>query len=208
MKLFYFPGSCALSPHIVLNELGIKHEVEKVDYATKKTKSGDFNKINPKGYVPTLQLDNGEVLTEGTAIVQYLADQKPEAKLIPKAGTWERYKAIEWLNFIATEVHKPMGAMFGAAKMLQDKKGQEELKAAMLAGLSKRFDYLTEHLKKNTFLMGKDFTVADAYLFTVLGWTKHLNIDLSKWPALMGYWEKIQMRPAVAKALAEEGAKH
>lgn len=208
MKLFYSPGACSLSPHIVMNELGLKHEAIKVDLGSKKMPGGDFSQINPKGYVPALQLDNGEMLTEGTAIVQYLADQKPEAKLIPKAGTWERYRAIEWLNFIATEIHKPMGAMFGVGKMLQDKKAQEDMKAGIKQNLTKRFEYLADHFKKNAFLMGNEFSVADAYLFTVLGWTKPLQIDLTKWPALMGYVEKIQNRPAVAKTIAAEGTSH
>lgn len=207
MKLYYMPGACSLSPHIVLNELGMKFDLEQVDGKTKKVKSEDFNKINPKSYVPALKLDNGEVLTEGTAIVQYLADQKPEAKLLPKAGTMERYRAIEWLNYVATEVHKTMSTMFGAERMLQDKKAQEELKNSIRENLSKKFAFLSEHLKKNTFLMGDQFTVADAYLFTVLTWTKWLNIDLSKWPNLMGYVEKIQSRPAVAKSIQAE-AKH
>ena len=177
MKLFYSPGACSLSPHIVLSELGLKYELVKVDLSTKKMPTGDFTKVNPKGYVPALQLDNGELLTEGTAIVQYLADQKPEAKLIPKAGTWERYKAIEWLNFIATEIATPMGSMFSAGRMLQEKKAQDELKNSIRTHLTKRSDFLADHFRNHAFLMGKDFTVADAYLFTVLGWTKWLDID-------------------------------
>lgn len=204
MKLFFSPGACSLAPHIVLNELGMKYEAVKVDLKTKKFSGGDFMKQNPKGYVPALLLDNGELLTEGAVIMPYLADQKPEAKLMPKLGTWDRYKAMELLNFIATEIHKGWGPLWWADRAVKDKDAQAQLKNFAVENLSKKFDYLTDLLKGNNFLLGSQFTVADAYLFTILGWAKWTNIDLSKWPALMGHHERVQTRPAVAKTLEFE----
>jgi glutathione S-transferase len=203
MKLFYSPGACSLSPHIVLNELGLKCDLVKVDLATKKMATGDFNKINPKGYVPALMLDNDELLTEGVAIMQYLADQKPESKLIPKAGTWDRYRAIEWLNYISTEVHKNFSMLFHK-EAVKDAAAKEELRAFVLKNLDKRLSFVSDALKSNQFLMGSQFTVADAYLFTILTWHKWTGVDLTKWPALMGYMERIQTRPSVMKAFEDE----
>jgi glutathione S-transferase len=190
MKLFIKPGACSLSPHIVSREAGLPVEVIKAD-----TKSPEFQKINPKGYVPVLQLDDGQYLTEGVAIVQYLADQKPEAKLAPKNGTLERYRLAEWLNYIATELHKGYA---GVAK-----KPPEE-KKALLDSLSKKFSWLAAHLQGNPFLLGERFTVADAYLFTVLTWSGARGVDLAQWPALKSYFDKIAARPAVKDALQAE----
>lgn len=198
MKLFYAPGSCSLSPHIALLEAGLKFDLEKVDMANKMTSVGDFMKINPKGYVPALMLDNGEVLTEGAVIVQYIADQKPEAQLIGKAGSNERYRTQEWLNFISTELHKGFGPLF-------NKTAPEETKTAAREKLAKRFDFLSQHFAKNNFLMGTQYTVADGYLFTVMSWADKLNFDLIKWPSLMGFMERMKTRPATNAALKAEG---
>jgi glutathione S-transferase len=199
MKLYYSPGTCALSPHIVLLELGLPYTLEKVDLATKKTSAGiDYFTINSKGAVPALQLDDGRVLTEGPAIVQYLADQKPEAELAPRAGTFERYRLMEILNYITSEVHKGFGPLF-------DPKSTADWKASALANLEKKFEWLSGFLDKKTFLMGDAFTVADAYLFTVLNWTRHLKIDLGRWPVLNAYQSRIAPRPKVQQALREEG---
>ena len=198
MKLFYSPGACSLAPHIVLQEVGGKFDLDAVDLKTKKYKGGDFLKINPKGSVPTLQMDNGEILTEGAVIMQYIADQHPEAKLIPKAGTVERYRCQEWLNYIATELHKSFSPLFAETT-------PDTFKTQTRESLTKKFDFLTQHLKNNTFLMGQTYTVADAYLFTVLGWTKWVAIDLTKWPTLMGYVERVKSRPATMAALKTEG---
>jgi glutathione S-transferase len=198
MKLFFSPGACSLSPHIVLHELGFKHDLEKVDLKAKKIAHGDYLKENPKGYVPALLLDNGEILTEGVAIVQYLADQKPEAKLIPKAGTWERYRAIEWLNYVATEVHKNMSQLWSTHAVAAE--AQEQFKTHYKTVLAKRLDLLDKHLTKNKFVMGDQFTVIDAYLYTVLSWSPLLKIDMTMWPKLMGFVETVRQRPAVAKA--------
>jgi glutathione S-transferase len=199
MKLYYSPGACSLSPHIVLLEAGLPHTLEKVNLATKKTAAGDdYGKINSKGSVPALQLDDGKVLTEGPAVVQYLADQKPDSGLAPRAGTFERYQLMEILNFITSEVHKGFSPLFNP-------QASDEMKAAAKSALAKKFDWLTGFLGGKSFLMGNAFTVADAYLFTVLRWTDHLGIDLNKWPMLTAYQSRVAERPKVHQALKEEG---
>jgi glutathione S-transferase len=200
MKLYYSPGACSLSPHIILRELGIPFEIDRVHGGTKKTSTGvDFKTINPLGYVPVLQLDDGETITEGVAIVQYLADRKPESKLAPPPGSFERVRLQEWLTFISSEVHKSFSPIF--AKTLSD-----DAKQFFKDKLATRFAYLNEQLAKRPFLLGDTFTVADAYLFTVLRWTKPVGIDLGEWPSLKAYADRIGERPAVKAALeAEQG---
>ena len=199
MKLYYSRGACSLSPHIVLLEAALPYTLEKVDLATKKTAAGvDYFTINSKGAVPALQLDDGKVLTEGPAIVQYLADQKPDSGLAPRAGTFERYQLMEMLNYITSEVHKGFSPLFNP-------KISADWRSAALANLEKKFEWLSAFLKDKTFLMGNAFTVADAYLFTVLSWTRPLKIDLERWPVLKAYQSRIAPRPAVQRALKESG---
>jgi glutathione S-transferase len=199
MKLYYSPGACSLSPHIVLHESGLKFESEQVDLKEKKTKSGkDFNKVNPKSYVPTLELDDGQILTEGTAIVQYIADKASAAKLIPANGSLERYRAQEWLNFIATELHKGFGPLFNPNM-------PKEGKDIALQRLEMRLGYLDKHFGTNDYVMGKSFTVADAYAFTVLSWTDFVKIDLGTWPNVKKYYDRIGARPKVRETLKVEG---
>lgn len=199
MKLYYSPGACSLSPHIVLREAGIPFGLEKVNLKTKKTDTGaDYDAINPKSYVPALVMDNGELLTEGPAIVQYLADQAPEKKLAPPAGTLERYRLQEWLNFISTEIHKSFGTLFNPAV-------PEEMRNAVKARLGKRLDYTASALEGKNYLLGDIFSVADAYLFTMLRWTHPTGIDLPSWPALKGYFDRVAARPAVVSAMQAEG---
>lgn len=199
MKLYFSPGACSLSPHIVLNEAGMKYELEQVNIQEKKTASGgDFREINPKGYVPALQLDNGDVLTEGPAIVQYLADQVPEKKLVPAAGTMERYRLLEWLNFISTELHKSFTPLFMPGT-------PEQTKETVRNVLALRLDIVEKQLKGNEYLTGNQFSVADAYLFTVLGWTRHVKFDLGRWPSVQAYLQRIGARPAVRAAMVAEG---
>ncbi len=199
MKLFYAPGACSLSPHIALMEAGVPFEVQQVSTKTKEMDGGgDFWKINGKGYVPALQLDNGEILTEGPAIVQYIADLKPESGLAPKAGTMERYRVQEWLNFITSEIHKSFTPLFRPD-------AAPAWKEAATTSLGKRFDWISEQLKGKTYLMGDKFTVADGYLFTVLSWTKHVGIDLGKWPVLAEYSARVAARPKVQEAMKAEG---
>ena len=199
MKLYYSPGACSLSPHIVLNEGGFKFEKEKVDLASKKTETdADYTTINPNGYVPALLLDDGQMLTEGAAIIQYLADRAPEKQLAPPAGTMQRYHLIEWLNFISTELHKGFSPLFNS-------KTPEDWKTVVKAQLARRIGYVDQKLKGKNWLMGEEFTVADAYLFTVLGWSKHLGIDLSPWPQVTAYLARVANRPAVQATLKAEG---
>jgi glutathione S-transferase len=199
MKLYYSPGACSLSPHIVLRELGLSFTLVKVDTKTKKTEDGrDFWQINGKGYVPVLELDDGERLTEGPAIVQYLADRKPDAGLAPPNGTMARYRVQEWLNFITSELHKQFSPLF-------DPTASDEIKQRQRTRLASRFDWLSAELKGKDFLMGSQFTVADAYLFTVLNWCQWTGIDLAKWPALKDFVARVAARPKVQEALKAEG---
>jgi glutathione S-transferase len=199
MKLYYAKGACSLSPHIVLLEAGLPFSLEKIEFATKKTAQGvDYLTINSKGAVPALQLDDGRVLTEGPAIVQYLADQKPESGLAPRAGTFERYQLMEILNYITSEVHKGFSPLFNP-------KISADWKASALANLDKKLDWLSGFLASKTYLMGNTFTVADAYLFTVLSWAPGRGIDLGKWPVLSAYQSRVSQRPKVQQALKDEG---
>jgi len=201
MKLYYAPGACSLSPHIALNEAGLSYELVRVDTKTKKTETGaDYLAINPKGYVPALQLDDGSVLTEGPAIVQYVADLKPEAKLAPANGTLARYRLQELLGYINSEIHKNFSPLFKPDT-------PADYKPIVLANLNMRIGLLADQLQDKPFLLGDQFSVADAYLFTVLGWTKHVGIDMSQWPKLVDYQARIATRPAVHAALQAERAK-
>lgn len=199
MKLYFSPGACSLSPHIVLREAGFTFDLEKVNLTTKQTASGaDFRMINPKGYVPALQLNTGQVLTEGPAIIQYLADQAPEAQLAPSAGTMERYRLAEWLNFISTEIHKGFGLLFNM-------KLSDETKQIVRDTLISRIEIVARPLHDFPYLTGSQFTVADAYLFTVLNWGHYVNLDLKRWSSLLPYLDRISARPAVRAALVAEG---
>lgn len=199
MKLFIKAGACSLSPHIILEESGLGYETESVDLATKVTEYGsDFLAINPKGYVPALLLDSGELLTEGAAIVQYLADRVPEKRLAPVNGTIERYQLQSWLAFIGAELHKSFSPFFNPTT-------GDAWRGAARANLERRLGYVEQQLTGQEYLLGKDFSVADAYLFTVLGWSDFIELDLAKWPGLVAYRERIASRPAVQTVLRDEG---
>jgi len=199
MKLYYSPGACSLSPHIVARELGLDLALEKTDTKTKKTESGaDFWQVNPKGYVPALQLDNGEILTEGPAIVQYLADQKPESGLAPKPGTIERARLQEWLNYITSELHKQYSPLFNPATAA-------DTRSRHLEYLDRRYEYVDRALEGRSWLVGDRFTVADAYLFVVTNWARHVQLDLSKHGNVLQHQKRVGARPAVQQALAAEG---
>ncbi|TPG62605.1 glutathione transferase GstA [Ewingella americana] len=201
MKLYYKAGACSLSPHIILREAGLDFSIVKVDLATKKTENGDdFFAVNPKGQIPTLELSDGSILTEGVAIVQYLADQKPDRHLLPEVGTLARYHALEWLNYIATELHKGFSPLFNP-------KTPEEFKTLTREAMAKKFIYVNESLKGHQYLLGARFSVADAYLFTVMGWAKALKFDLSALTDLNSYLDRVAARPAVDAALVAEGLK-
>ena len=199
MKLYYFAGACSLASNIALREAGLKFELVKVDRRTRKAADGlDFNEVNPKGYVPALTLDNGEVLTENIAVLQYIADRNPAAKLAPPAGTMERYRLMEWLAFISTEIHKSFSPLF------RDD-AHDEVKQYARKVLGGRLDYLNRAIGSRSFLMGDTFTVADGYLFTVLGWGRYVNIELGQWPQLQRHAERVGSRPQVVEALKSEG---
>ena len=200
MKLYFAAGACSLSPHIVLRELGLPFDLVRVDLAAKKTADGaDYKAINPKGYVPALLTDDGHVLTEGPALVQYLADQKPAANLAPANGSFARYQLQEWLNFISTEIHKSFSPLFNPAM-------PDAAKEINMGKLKQRFAELDVVLAKQDFLTGAQFSVADAYLYTVLRWTAPFKIDLNQWPALSRFFARVDTRPAVKAALDAEAA--
>lgn len=199
MKLYYSPGACSLSPHIVALEAGIPLKLEKVDTKAKRTASGaDFWVVNPKGYVPVLELDSGEVLTEGPAIVQYLADQKPDSGLAPANGTLPRYHLQEMLGYINSEIHKSYSPLF-------QPETPEATRAERKEYLQRRYRLIENLLEKQPFLLGDKFSVADAYLFTVTNWAKPVGLDLSGFPALLAFQKRVGERPAVREALEAEG---
>lgn len=198
MKLYYSPGACSLSPHIVAHEAGIALELEKVDLRSKQTESGqDFLSISPRGYVPALQLDNGEVLAEGPAIVQYLADLKPESGLAPANGSMARYRLQEWLTYIGTEIHKSYSPLFNPATL-------DSVREDRAAYLQRRYGLIEQTLAKQPYLLGEQFSVADVYLFVVTNWARMVKLDLSAFPALQAFQERIAARPAVQAALRAE----
>jgi glutathione S-transferase len=199
MKLYFSPGACSLSPHIALCEAGLEFTAERVDLRSKQTASGaDFRAINPKGYVPALQLNDGTLLSEGPAIVQYIADLAPATGLAPAAGTLERYQLMEWLNYIGGEVHKSFSPLFDPA-------AGDDAKTAAIAAIARRLDFVAQSLQGRDYLVGNRFTVADGYLFTVLGWAGYVKMSLADWPVLQAYVERIGARPAVQQAMRNEG---
>ena len=199
MKLYYAPGACSMATHIVLNESGLDYRLEKVDLATKLTQSGEnFAEVNPKGYVPALKLDSGEVLTEAAVTLQYVADQVPQSGLAAEAGTLQRYQTLEWLNFVSTEIHKTLGALFNP-------RITPEWREHQISTFAKRCDFLSQHLESRQFLGGDQFGIADAYLFTILGWTDLHQVDMTSWPVLIDYIRRVAARPTVQATLVEEG---
>ena len=200
MKLYYSPGACSLSPHIVMREAGMAFDMERVDLSSHQTETGaDFTQINPKGYVPALRLDDGQVLTEGAAIVQYIADLHPEAALAPKPGTLERTRLQEYLNYIAAEYHKAFAPLFSSD-------ATEAAKAAAVNNVGRRLDYFEKIFSDGrAYLMGDKFSVADAYLFVVSNWTKPTGISLDKWPNVTAFVARVAGRGKVQDALRAEG---
>lgn len=198
MKLYYAPFACSLSPHIALREAGVPFELSRVDLRAGKTYDGeDYGAVNPKGYVPALRLDNDEVLTEGPAIVQYIADLKPEAQLAPPRESFERYRLQEWLNFISTEIHKQFSPLFSPT--LPAPQREQALKK-----IARRLAFVDGQLKERSFLLGERLSVADIYLFTVLRWTRTVRMDIGEFERVVNYFARIEERPAVAAAVAYE----
>jgi glutathione S-transferase len=199
MKLYYLKGACSLASHIALYEAGLEFEVASLDRATRIASDGAaFDKLNPKGYVPALLLDNGELLTENAAVLQYIADRAPEKKLAPANGTFERLRLQEWLAFVNSEVHKSFSPLFNP-------KAPAEAKEFTKVNLTRRLDWLDQTWGSRSFLMGEQFTVADAYLFTVFGWLKGAGLDPASWPTLKQFHERVAARPAVQQARKAEG---
>ena len=199
MKLYYAPAACSQAPHIAAREIGLPIALAKVEFPSKRTADGeDLYQVNPKGAVPALRLDDGEVLTENAAILQYLADRAPGSALaLPEQGI-ARYRLLEWLNFIATELHKGFGPLWNPAT-------PDSYKAATREALGKKFDYLQEHIGEGPYILGDRFSILDAYAFPVLNWTRLHDIDIGRWPGLVGYLQNIAARPAVREALVAEG---
>jgi glutathione S-transferase len=199
MKLYYFTGACSQASNIALREAGLKFELVKVDVPTKKAADGlDFNTVNAKGYVPALTLDSGETLTENICVLQYIADRNPAAKLAPAYGTMERYRLIEWLGFISSEIHKNFSPLFRPD-------AAEAVRQFALGNLGKRLDYLQQALTGRDYLSGGHFSIADCYLAVVLSWSGHVKLDLGKWPELKRYVHTFHQRPKVVEALKAEG---
>lgn len=199
MKLYYSPGSCGLASQIALREAGQAFDLIAVDFKTRTTVEGDYLKVSPKGFIPTLKLDDGDLITEGVVILQWIADHNPEAGLLPAFGGRERYAALEWLNFIATDIHKSFAILFSP---LVDGVSKTNLAEKSLA---LRFDHVERRLSEADYLLGERFSVADAYLYNVLSWSPRVNVDLSKYRAINRFMTRIEARPSVRAALAAEG---
>jgi glutathione S-transferase len=202
MKLYYFKAACSMAPHIVLEELGLPYEAVSMNILGETPP--ELLKANPLGVVPVLIMDNGEPLTEVAVILQYLADLKPEAGLAPRWGTLERVRLNEWLNFIATEVHKGFGPLWALDFMSQNPNARDDIRNFAVSSLGERFDIMSQKLGKKDYLMPHGYTIADAYLFTILSWTKFLKVDLSRWPMLQTYLDRVGKRPATIKTLKAE----
>jgi glutathione S-transferase len=200
MKLYFSPGACSLSPHIVLRETGMQFTLERVDLGKHQLSSGaDYYAINPKGGVPLLELDSGERLTEGAIIAQYVAERAGNTQLLPAVGTIQRYRVLEWQNYITSELHKAFSPLFGAPVL------DDAAKSAFAQGLQKKFGWVSEQLNGKQYLTGDNYTIADAYLFVVSGWAKHVKLDLAHAPNLQPYLGRIAERPAVKEAMRAEG---
>jgi glutathione S-transferase len=199
MRLYYAPGACSLAPHILALEAGLDVDLVKVDLATKRTENGDdYLAVNPKGAVPALVTRTGETLTEAAVVLQYLADLAPEQQLLPPAGSFARYRALEWLNFIATELHKGFGPLW---KDTTPAEYRETVKGV----LAQRFGYLDRQIGDSAYLLGERFSAPDAYAFTILSWARLFGIDLARWPNVAAYVARVAARPKVRQALVDEG---
>lgn len=199
MKLYYATGSCGLSPQIVLREAGQAFDLVKVDFATKTTAEGDYLKVTPKGFVPALKLDDGEVITEGAVLLQWIADQNPERGLLPTFGTMQRYRALEWINVVATDLHKGMAMMFSP---FLDESTKKRFADGFLAG---RFAVIEDHLSRSDYLLGSEFSAPDAYLYNVLCWPVRVGIDMSGYAAIERFMQRMDQRPCVQAAREAEG---
>ncbi|CAN7443755.1 glutathione transferase GstA [Polaromonas sp. LjRoot131] len=199
MKLYYSPGSCGLASQIALREAGQTYDLIKVDFKTKTTAEGDYLKISPKGFIPALKLDDGDLLTEGAVILQWIADKNPESNLLPAFGTRERYTVLEWLNFVASDLHKGMAVMFSPFLDGATKKRFAD------GNLTSKFEYIDGHLSTNDYVLGAKFSVADAYLYNVLSWPPRVNIDISGYASIRKFMNRMEQRTSVRESLEAEG---
>lgn len=199
MKLYYSPGSCGLASQIALREAGQTYDLIKVDFKTKTTAEGDYLKISPKGFIPALKLDDGDLLTEGAVILQWIADKNPESNLLPPFGTRERYTVLEWLNFVASDLHKGMAVMF--SPFLDD----ATKKRFADGNLTSKFEYIDGHLSTNDYVLDEKFSVADAYLYNVLSWPPRVNIDISGYVSIQKFMSRMEQRASVRASLEAEG---
>lgn len=201
MKLYYSPGACSQAPHILLHEIGLDHDAIRVDLKAKTIEDGsNYLDINPKGAVPALQLDSGDVLTENAVILQYLGDRSSVGEVLPPLGSFTRYRVLEWVNFITTELHKRFGYLFS-------RDATDEMKQLVVRDLEKKLDYIDAELGEGPFLTGEELTLPDPYLFVITGWTEKM-IGLEKWPNLRAFRERMMRRPAVARTLAAEAGEN
>lgn len=208
MKLYYKSGACSLAPHILLSEAELDYELIAVDLGAKKLQNGeDFNKINPKGSVPVIELNTGEILTEAAVILKFIAEQVPDKKLIPKPGTMEHYRCLEWLNYVSSEMHKGIGLFFAMPRILQTDSAKAEAKEGITKLVSMKLDYLNAHLEGNDYLMGSQFTAPDAYLYTTLRWTRGTGPDIKEWKNISSYMDRLSAREGVKRALVKERLK-
>jgi glutathione S-transferase len=199
MKLYYSPGACSQAPHIILHEAGLPHDSARVDIRAKKLEDGsDYLTINPKGAVPALELDDGQVLTENAVILQYIADQAGAFELLPQPGDLRRYRVLEWVNFVATELHKSFGALFNPTAGDEAKQSARDL-------IGKKLDFVEREIGDQPYLLGEQFTLPDAYLFVILGWTEKMGIGLDRWPKLAAYRERVARRESARQVLEFEG---
>jgi len=199
MKLYYSPGACSQAPHIILHEAGLPHDSARVDIRAKKLEDGsDYLRINPKGAVPALELDDGQVLTENAVILQYIADRAGAFELLPQPGALQRYRVLEWVNYVATELHKSFGPLFNPASSDEAKQAARDL-------IGKKLDYVEGQIGDGPYLLGGRFTLPDAYLFVILGWTGKMQIDLNGWPKLSALRKRIAERESVRGVLEFEG---
>lgn len=199
MKLYYAPGACSQAPHIILHEAGLPHDSAKVDIRAKKLADGsDYLKINPKGAVPALELDDGQVLTENAVILQYIADKAGAFELLPQPGDLQRYRVLEWVNYVATELHKSFGPLFNPASSDEAKQSARDL-------IGKKFDFVEQQIGDQPYLMGDQFTLPDAYLFVILGWTETMGIGLDRWPRLAALRKRVAGRESAREVLEFEG---
>lgn len=202
MKLYYTRGACSLTVRIIINELGLKCNFDKVDLKNKKTESGeDFLKINIKGAVPTLVLDNGEVLTENAVILQYLANSNNATNHLPKVNDFKRYHTLEWLNYVATELHKTISALYNP-------KLTEDIKNAYQSQIKNKFNYINNHLSEHNYLLGESFTLPDAYLFVMITWLIYFKFNLAEWPHVKQYFDKLKNRESIKKSLIDENLQY